>query len=182
MGKLFGIAAVGLTMVGVWMAAILCALSWNSGGSADVASQLLQTLKTSNLIPMFSIYFLLGYLMYAAFILALGSVCNTIKEAQNYMALIVMTLMVPLMTMPFIPKDPNGTLARTLSWIPFYTPFTMMNRVNANPPMFDVIGTMILLLASTAGALWMAGKIFRIGILRTGQPPKIVEILRWLKG
>ena len=92
--------------------------------------------------------------MYAAFILALGSVCNTITGRRRiYMALIVMTLMVPLMTMPFIPKDPNGTLARTLSWIPFYTPFTMMNRVNANPPMFDVIGTLdTCCWPSTAGA------------------------------
>ena len=55
----------------------------------------------------------------------------------------------------------------------------MMNRVNADPPLVDLIGTAILLLASTAAPLWMAGKIFRIGILRTGQPPKIVEMLRW---
>jgi ABC-type Na+ efflux pump permease subunit len=68
-----------------------------------------------------------------------------------------------------------------LSWIPIYTPFTMMNRVNASPPLVDVIGTALLLLVSTIAALWMAGKVFRIGILRTGQPPKIVEMLRWLK-
>jgi ABC-2 type transport system permease protein len=182
MGKLFGIAAIGLTMVSVWMTALFGVLSWKSGGAPDVAGSLLLALKTSHLIPMFAVYFLLGYLMYAACILALGSVCNTIKEAQNYMAVITMSMMVPLLTMTFIPKDPNGTLARVLSWIPIYTPFTMMNRANADPPLFDIIGTTILLLVSTAAALWMAGKIFRIGILRTGQPPKIVEMLRWLKG
>jgi ABC-2 type transport system permease protein len=182
MGKLCGIAAIGLTMVGVWMASLFGVLIWKSGGAPDIAGPLLVALKTSNLVPMFSVYFLLGYLMYAALILALGSVCNTIKEAQNYMAMITMFMMVPLLTMTFIPKDPNGTLARVLSWIPIYTPFAMMNRVNADPPLFDLIGTTILLLASTAAALWMAGKIFRIGILRTGQPPKIVEMLRWIKG
>jgi ABC-type Na+ efflux pump permease subunit len=98
------------------------------------------------------------------------------------MAMITMAMMVPLLTMTFIPKDPNGTLARVLSWIPIYTPFTMMNRVNADPPLVDLIGTTVLLLASTAAALWMAGKVFRIGILRTGQPPKIVEMFRWIKG
>jgi ABC-2 type transport system permease protein len=81
----------------------------------------------------------------------------------------------------FIPKDPNGFLARVLSWIPLYTPFVMMNRAAADPPLVDVIGTMVLLIASTAFALWMAVKIFRIGILRTGQPPKIIEMLRWLR-
>lgn len=181
MGKLFGIAAVGLTMVGVWITALLCTLSFHSGGTTEIAGQLLAALQSSHLIPMFGVYFLFGYLMYAAFILALGSVCNTIKEAQNYMAMITMLMMVPILTMPFIPKDPNGTLARLLSWIPIYTPFTMMNRVNADPPMIDVIGTLILLIVSTATALWMSGKIFRIGILRTGQPPKIVEMLRWLR-
>ena len=182
MGKLFGIAAVGLTMVGVWMAALFGVLTWKSGGAQDIAGPILHILRTSNLVPMFLFYFLLGYLMYAALILALGSVCNTIKEAQNYMALIVMVMMVPMLTMTFIPKDPNGTLARVLSWIPIYTPFTMMNRVNADPPLIDLIGTTILLFASLAGSLWMAGKIFRIGILRTGQPPKLIEMLRWLKG
>jgi ABC-2 type transport system permease protein len=182
MGKLLGIAAIGLTMVGVWMASLFGVLIWKSGGAQDFVGQLLLTLKTSNLVPMFLIYFLLGYVMYAALILALGSVCNTIKEAQNYMAMITMIMVVPMLTMPFIPKDPNGTLARVLSWIPIYTPFTMMNRVNAGPPLCDSIGTTILLLVSTAVSLWMAGKIFRIGILRTGQPPKIVEMLRWIKG
>jgi ABC-2 type transport system permease protein len=168
--------------VGAWMAALFCILSWKAGGASDIAGQLLTVMKTSNLVPMFSLYFILGYLMYAALILALGSVCNTIKEAQNYMAMITMTMMVPLLTLTFIPKDPNGVLARVLSWIPIYTPFTMMNRAAADPPLFDLVGTMVLLVLSTATALWMAGKIFRIGILRTGQPPKIVEMLRWLKG
>jgi ABC-2 type transport system permease protein len=81
--------------------------------------------------------------------------------------------------MTFIPKDPNGPLARVLSWIPCYTPFTMMNRAAADPPLFDMIGTLVLLLVTTALALWMSGKIFRIGVLRTGQPPKVVEMLRW---
>src|SRR5208283_2337507 len=147
-----------------------------------MTAQILIVLKGSNLVPLFAVYFLLGYLMYAAFILSVGSVCNTIKEAQSYMGLLTMIMMVPLLTMTFIPKEPNGSLARLLSWIPLYTPFTMMNRALADPPLVDLIGTMALLIASTAGALWMAGKIFRIGILRAGQPPKIVEMLRWLRG
>jgi ABC-2 type transport system permease protein len=179
MGKLFGIAAVGLTMVGAWMLALFGILSWKAGGASMISDQILGVLKGSNLILLFSIYFLLGYLMYAGLILSIGSVCNTIKEAQSYMAVLTMLMMVPLLTMTFIPKDPNGTLARVLSWIPIYTPFTMMNRAGADPPLFDLIGTLVLLIASTCVALWMSGKIFRIGVLRTGQPPKIIEMLRW---
>ena len=182
MGKLFGIAAIGLTMIGSWMFFLFGILSWKSGGSAEITGQVLTVLKTSNLVPLFSVYFLLGYLLYGACILSLGSVCNTLKEAQSYMSSLTLVMMIPLMTMTFIPKDPNGTLARVLSWIPFYTPFTMMNRAMADPPLVDLIGTFLLLLASTAAALWMAGKVFRIGVLRTGQPPKIVEMLRWALG
>ncbi len=182
MGKLMGIAAVGLTMVGAWMAALFGILSWKSGGASELAGQLLTVLKTSNLLPVFSLYFLLGYLMYAAIILSLGSVCNTLKDAQSYMGVITMLMMVPLLTMGYIPTDPNGLVARLLSWIPIYTPFAMMNRATADPPLVDLIGTMVLLLTATGTALWMAGKIFRIGILRTGQPPRIVEMLRWVKG
>jgi ABC-2 type transport system permease protein len=181
MGKLFGIAAVGLTMVGSWMLALFGILSWKAGAATAVAGQLLVVLHSSSLIPMFAVYFLFGYLIYAGSILALGSVCNTLKEAQSYMGVITMVMMVPLMTMTFIPKDPNGVLARVLSWIPLYTPFIMMNRVMADPPWFDLIGTLILLIVTTAVTLWLAGRIFRIGILRTGQPPKILEMLRWIR-
>jgi ABC-2 type transport system permease protein len=179
MGKLIGIAAIGMTMITAWMLAVFGILSWKAGGASVLAGQMLGVLKTSNLIPLFSIYFLLGFLMYAGFILSIGSVCNTIKEAQSYMSVLTIVMMVPLLTMTFIPKDPNGGLARLLSWIPLYTPFTMMNRAAADPPLFDLIGTLVLLLGTTAIALWMSGKIFRIGILRTGQPPKVVEMIRW---
>ena len=126
MGKLFGIAAVGLTMVGSWILAIVTILTWKAGAATAVAGQLLVVLHSSALIPMFGVYFVFGYLIYAASILAVGSVCNTLKEAQSYMGVITMLMMVPLMTMTFIPKDPNGPLARILSWIPLYTPFAML--------------------------------------------------------
>lgn len=94
---------------------------------------------------------------------------------------VMIVMMVPLITMMFIPKDPNGTLATILSWIPLYTPFTMMNRAAADPPMFDKIGTLVLLICFTVFTLFMVGRIFRAGILRTGQPPKFKELLSWMK-
>jgi ABC-type Na+ efflux pump permease subunit len=181
MGKLLGIAAVGLTMVGTWLVALVTILTWKAGAATAVAGQVLTVLHSSSLIPMFAVYFLFGYLIYATSILALGSVCNTLKEAQSYMGIITMLMMVPLMTLTFIPKDPNGTVARVLSWIPLYTPFIMMNRIMADPPWIDLLGTLALLVVTAATALWLAGKVFRIGILRTGQPPKLLELVRWLR-
>jgi ABC-2 type transport system permease protein len=180
-GKLIGIAGVGLTMIGAWIGALIGLLALAAGPETEFAMRFIEVLKTSNLLPAFAFYFLFGYLMYAALIMALGSLCNTLKEAQNFMGVVTIILIVPLFTMAFIPRDPNGTLATVLSWIPLYTPFVMMNRATASPPLFDLVGTMILMLASTGLSLWLSAKIFRIGILRTGQPPKLLELLRWLR-
>jgi len=182
MGTLFGIAAVGLTMIGAWVASLLLILEVKAGPEAEVASELLKVLKSSGLLPAFAMYFFLGYLLYAGAFLAIGSLCNTLKEAQNMMGPIMVVMIVPLFTMNFIPKDPNGTLATVLSWIPPYTPFVMMNRAAADPPFVDRVGTLVLLVVTTAAVLWLSGKIFRIGILRTGQPPKLLEIVRWVRG
>jgi ABC-2 type transport system permease protein len=181
LGKLAGIAAIGLTMVGAWLGSLLLVLTWKTSGQSETATQFISIIHSSHLMGAFLVYFFFGYLLYAGLILAIGSVCNTLKEAQNYMGVITMLMMVPLLTMMFIPKDPNGTVATALSWIPIYTPFIMMNRAAADPPLFDVIGTMILLIASTIFVLWAAVKIFRVGILRSGQPPRIIEMIRWLR-
>jgi ABC-2 type transport system permease protein len=182
MGKLGGIAAVGLTMIGAWILSLVAILQLKAGQEAELAGELLKVLQSSGLLTSFVVYFLLGYLLYAGAFLAIGSLCNTLKEAQNMMGPIMVIMIVPLMTMAFIPKEPNGTLATVLSWIPLYTPFVMMNRAAADPPMFDRVGTMILLVISTIAMLWLSGRIFRIGILRTGQPPKFLELVRWVRG
>jgi len=181
-GKLLGIAAIGLTMLTTWIGSLVMVLAWKAGPEAEWAVQLFAVVKTSGLLPAFGLYFLLGYLMYAGLFLSIGSICNTLKEAQNFMGPVMLIMMVPLLTMMFIPKDPNGTLATILSWIPVYTPFVMMNRAAADPPLFDIVGTLILMVISTVVVLWLSGKIFRIGILRTGQPPKILELIRWVRG
>jgi len=180
-GKLLGIASVGFTMVLAWFGALVGVLVWQAGPEAEIATQLLGVIRHSGLLLPFLFYFLVAYLLYAGIFLAIGSVCNTLKEAQNFMGPVMLVMMVPLLTMMFIPKDPNGTLAVVLSWIPLYTPFVMMNRAAADPPLFDVIGTTILSIVSVIVMIWLSGKIFRAAILRTGQPPRILEMLRWLR-
>jgi ABC-type Na+ efflux pump permease subunit len=181
-GKLFGVAAVGLTMLSAWMFFLVSILTYQAGPQAELATQLLSVLKTSGLIPAFVGYFALGYFLYAGVFIAIGSVCNTLKEAQNMMQPVVLIMIVPLMTMTFIPKDPNGTIATVLSWVPIYTPFVMMNRAAASPPTYEVLGTTIALFVTTVLVAWLAGKIFRVGILRTGQKPKLAELIGWLRG
>ena len=83
--------------------------------------------------------------------------------------------------MAFVVLDPNNSIVRAMSWFPLFTPYLMMNRAAANPPLVDVIGTTIVLLASIVLVLWLSGKVFKLGVLRTGQPPKILELWRLLR-
>ena len=180
MGKLFGIGLSGITTILAWLLSFFLFIALYPGTETELISQFFNVLLSSDLIPYFIFYFLAGYALYAGIFLAIGSLCNTLKEAQSLMMPMMMILIVPLVTMTFIAQDPNGPVARIMSWIPLFTPFTMMNRAAAEPPMIDVIGTTIILLLTIALVLWLSGKIFRQGVLRTGQPPRIVEVLRML--
>ena len=180
-GKLLGIAAIGLTMLLTWIASAAFMLWYWASPEAEMLTSLASVIFDSTLLPAFVFYFVLGYFMYASIFLAIGSICNTIKEAQNFMGPVMMIMIVPILTMAFIPKDPHGTLATVLSWIPVYTPFVMMNRAAADPPAFDLYGTAIMLVFANIAMLWLCGRIFRTGILRTGQPPRFKELIGWLK-
>lgn len=180
LGKLLGVAAIGITMIVAWFGFGWVTLEASGGG--PIITAIRTALIAPELLVPFVVYFLLGYLLYASILLALGSLCNTLKDAQNFMAPVTMILMVPLLTMTFVAKDPNGSLAVILSWIPFFTPFVMMNRAAASVPTSEVVGTMALLVASLVFVIWLSGRIFRNGILRTGQPPKLLEILKLARG
>lgn len=181
MGKLMGIAGVGLTMLGAWVLSLLGVLMWFAGPSVQWAGPLLDVIRSSGLLPLFAFYFVGGYLIFAGIFLAVGSLCSTVKEAQNFVGTAIILLMVPLFTMVFVAQEPNGTLATVMSWIPIYTPFVMMNRAAADPPLVELWGTGILMAVTAIGMLWLSGKIFRIGILRTGQPPRLIELIKALR-
>ena len=181
MGKLMGIAGVGLTMLGAWILSLLGVLLWFAGPGVEWAGPLLGVIRDSGLLPLFAFYFIGGYLIFAGIFLAVGSLCSTVKEAQNFVGTAIILLMVPLFTMVFVAQEPNGTLATVMSWIPIYTPFVMMNRAAADPPIFELWGTGILMAVTAISMLWLSGKIFRIGILRTGQPPRLIELLKALR-
>jgi len=179
-GKLIGIAGVGLTMMVGWFISLLGVLTYMAGPEVEWAGVLIQVIKSSGLLPLFGLYFFSGYMIYAGIFLAIGSLCNTVKEAQNFMGTATIILMVPLFTMVFIAQDPHGSLATFLTWVPLYTPFVMMNRAAADPPMFDLVGSGILMLVTAIFMLWLSSRIFRMGVLRTGQPPKLLELIKGL--
>jgi len=129
----------------------------------------------------FVVYFFLGYLFLSAVLVGIGSVCNSLKEAQNMMMPVTLMTIVPLLLMMPIAEDPNSTLAKGLSYFPPFTPFVMMNRAAAPPTAFEYVATTLLMIVSIVFVHWAAAKVFRIGILMTGKPPKPAEILKWIR-
>ncbi len=180
-GKIWGIAATGLTLTVSWalfaLLGVLAAELWLPGFDLSWAAPARDPLYLISFVA----YFFFGYLLYAAILVGLGSVTNSLKEAQNLLQPIFILLIVPLVSMIFIVKEPNGLVAKVLSYIPLFTPFVMMNRAAGPPEVHEYLITSVLLLASVWIAFKAAGKIFRVGILMTGNPPKLREILSWLR-
>lgn len=181
-GKILGIALTGLTIIGSWLLmAIGFFVFLPKLIGLDIPLDVTAVAVDPWFLGSFFVYFLLGYLLYAAILVGLGSVCNNLKEAQNLMLPVQLVQMLPILLMVPIGRDPNGTLAQILSYIPPLTPFVMMNRAAGPPTTMEYVITTLLLLVSVALALWFAAKIFRIGILLTGKPPGLKQILTWLR-
>ncbi len=128
------------------------------------------------------VYFVLGYLFYAAIFIAAGSSLNTEQEAQQVNSYLIILLIIPIMLALPAMKDPNALWLRVLTFIPFFTPTMMALRVPIQfPAVWEILVTLVLMVASIYAAMFLAGRIFRIGILSTGKVPKIRELVRWVR-
>jgi len=181
MGKLLGIGLSGLTTIAVWLLSFFLFITLYQSSQTELIGQILEVILGSELIPWFVFYYFAGYALYSGVFLAIGSLCNTLKEAQALMMPMILIQVVPLAMMVFVVRDPDNVIVRAMSWFPLFTPYLMMNRAAADPPLVDVVGTTILLLLSIVFVLWLSGKVFRMGVLRTGQPPKLTELLRLMR-
>jgi ABC-2 type transport system permease protein len=181
-GKILGIALTGLAMVVSWVFFFYVSVKFLPTLTGEEMTVDLSAIAADPFyLVSFVAYFVLGYLFYAALLVAVGSVCNSLKEAQNLQSPIMILLMIPLFSMVPIAQDPNGPLAKLLSFVPPFTPFVMMNRAAGPPAVWEYVATTALLAVSLLAVMWAAAKVFRIGILMTGKPPKAAEILRWIK-
>jgi ABC-2 type transport system permease protein len=172
-GKLLGICAVGFTLLALWSGGGLVAAALQGFGDVVQVAQL----------GWFVVYYVLGFLMIASLFVAIGSACNTIKEAQNLMAPLSIMLALPLVLALVSMSNPNGTVPTVASFIPPFTPFLMMARIAGAPPPPDwqLWATLVILLLATWLTIRLAARVFRVGILLYGQPPSLAQIARWMR-
>jgi ABC-2 type transport system permease protein len=176
-GKLLGVGAAGLTQFVFWalcMALVGAYGASMSGGRLPEVSPLL--------LGSFVVYFLLGYFLYGAMYAAVGSAVNTQQEAQSLAFPVMMPLILAVVFFGAVMGSPDSRMSVVLSLIPFLTPLLMFLRITVlTPPAWQIALSIGLMLASIAVLTWIAGRVYRVGILMYGKRPTFPEIVRWAR-
>ncbi|MEZ4385652.1 MAG: ABC transporter permease [Nannocystaceae bacterium] len=170
-GKLFGYVGVSLTLVGVYLGLALIAASHYG---------FLSILPPALILWMF-VFVALAVLLYGAVFVAVGAAVSDLKESQNLLMPLMIVMMAPLFVWTQVIAEPLGGLATALSLIPPMTPLLMPMRlaVSSAVPLWQPLLGLVLTFATALLVITAAGRIFRIGILSHGKPPKLSELARW---
>ena len=205
LGKIIGVGAVGLTQVLAWMILIpgvIFLVTIFFGFDADAAQQMPQSpdmdpeemqsmvekvmagvmeMNWWVIIPCFIIYFLGGYFMYAALFAAVGSAMgDDLGEGQSLTIPITIPVILALYIMMAAIQAPNSSLAVWSSFIPLFAPIVMPARLPFEPPVWQIIGSLVVVIVFALAMVWLAGRIYRVGILNYGKKSSLRDMGRWL--
>ena len=162
-GKLIAVLAVSLTLMGVWGIGGTAISVFVGSNMQPEALSAVSTVAGAALSPMIIVpallSFVLGYLMYGSIFLALGSLCDTIQEAQTLMTPLLVLLMVPLFMATIAINDPEAPILGIMSWVPLFTPFLLILRIPAEPPLWEIAAQLGLMLGTTLLILWLAARV-----------------------
>ncbi len=184
-GKVIGIGAVGLTQYFIW-AAVAGLLTVYSTSIIRVfapsASGVPMPTIPISVLVYFVVFFVLGYMLYATLYAALGAMVNSDQDAQQFQFPVLMLIILAFFSAFYIIKNPAADLSIILSYIPFFAPITMFSRISVfTPPFAEILISIIILVVTTIFFIWLAGKIFRVGILMYGKRPTLPEVINWIK-
>lgn len=188
LGKVLGVGSAGLTQMAIWGGSVFLVSNQRAhlasllGMSGDALQSLPIPSMPPDLLVVFLLYFMLGFLLYGALYAAIGAMCNTIQETQQYAVFITVVIMVGFFAVFSLIKDPTGDLGRTMSFIPFFAPFVMPVRwsMTSVPPL-ELALSLALMVGTLLFCVWLAGRIYRTGILMYGKKPSWKEVLRWIR-
>lgn len=208
LGKILGTTLAGITQFMVWVILIFLLMaivppilgvdtssisgtqqemvSQSTGsGMADMVHDVMieiHNLPLANIIIMFILFFIGGYLLYASLYASIGAAVDSETDTQQFMMPILMPLILAVYVGFFTVIDnPHGTVSQVFSYIPFTSPVVMLMRIPFGVPIWQQIISVVILFGSFIGVVWFAAKIYRVGILMYGKKPTYKEIFKWLK-
>jgi ABC-2 type transport system permease protein len=211
MGKILGIALVGLTQLALWVVLTssiigLAQLAFdtdikspqsdlvgssqmlpgNTAAMGDVSNsdkiwEIVNSINFGMIILCFAFYFLAGYLLYAALFAAIGSAVDNETDTQQFMLPITIPLILSIIMAQFVIQNPDGAVAVWMSIIPLTSPIIMMVRIPFGVPYEELALSMGLLVLGFLATTWLAARIYRIGILMYGKKPTYKEIWKWIR-
>ena len=199
MGKILGVALVGLTQFVLWILltiiistvaelafldANVMVTEMNSSDQSVILAQVAEFTGGINLLQIFLafiFYFLAGYLMYSALFAAVGSAVDTEADTQQFVLPITIPIILSFVLITPIMENPDGTLAFWMSMIPFTSPVIMMVRLPFGVANWELSLSIGILITSFIATTWLAGRIYRTGILMYGKKATYKEIWKWLK-
>ena len=127
------------------------------------------------------LYLVGGFLFYAAIFVAIGAAVDNVQDASQFTGIAMFPIMAGLIISMSIANSPNSGLAFWTSMIPFTSPMVMMSRIAYNVPSWEVAVSLVVLFVSILAMIWMAAKVYRVGIFMYGKKPSLKEIVRWMK-
>ena len=181
LGKLLGVGATGLTQMGIW-AALVAAYAGSALASARGIHGLGSLGITRAELIFFAIFFLLGFFLYSALAAALGSTVSGEQEVQQFSFILISPLVISVVMLPYVLGNPGSTTSVVLSLLPPFTPIIMYMRICSQmPPYWQILLSVGLLAASVLGMVWLAARIYRVGVLMYGKRATLPEMVRWLR-
>ncbi len=210
MGKILGVASVAITQILIWAVLIgvvgsvvvstlmpedimASAQGLQQGVElsqlpSDLNPEMLQAVATLTdvgfIVKIFSLLVVFlcgGYLLYSALFAAIGAAADNIQDTQQLQMPVTIPIILSLMIMMFVVKDPNSSIAFWFSMIPLTSPIVMMARIPYDIPMWEVALSLTILYGSFVGFVWFAAKIYRVGIFMYGKKPSFKELYKWMK-
>jgi len=181
-GKLTGVGLAGLTQLGIWVASLLGIgffLSLQPGLESVFAS--LPDI-TPVMVVYFFLFFLAGFFIYASMFTLIGSMVTTVQEGGQFAFPPILIMLVGFYFCFAVIRDPNSTLSFWVSIIPFFAPLVMPVRILAEtPPFWQIALSLVLNGLAIAGLVWLAARVYRIGMLMYGKRATIPEIWKWIR-
>ena len=188
LGKILGVGGVSLTQLAIWIvtgalaAAAGIPLLMSARPDLTGLVEVQAALPGLGMLGLFVGYFLLGFFMFSGIYAAVGAMCHTDEEANQAQFPVVMLLITPIMLLLPVVETPTADWARAASLFPLFSPILMWGRVVAGGvSAWEIGASFALMTAATLAIAWLAGRIYRVGILMTGKRPTLPELWRWVR-